>query len=130
MYILDTNTVIYFFKGVGDVAEKLLSVPPKEIGLPSVVPYEIYVGIAKSTSPEKRRQQLEQLVSVVNLFPFGLNEAQCAAKIRADLETRGCPIGPYDVLIAATALIHNGILVTHNVNEFSRVDNLRIEDWF
>ena len=53
MYVLDTNTLIYFFKGMGKVAEKLLTIPPKDIGLPAIVLFEIMVGIAKSTSPEK-----------------------------------------------------------------------------
>ncbi len=50
-------------------------------------------------------------------------------KIRATLEKQGRPIGPYDVLIAATALSNNGVLVTHNMREFSRIEGLRIEDW-
>ncbi len=54
MYALDTNTVIYFFKDKGHVAQHLFSLPPHEIALPSVVLYELEVGIAKSTSPEKR----------------------------------------------------------------------------
>ena len=45
MYALDTNTVIYFFKGMGNVASHLFSLPPHEIVLPSVVLYELQVGI-------------------------------------------------------------------------------------
>ena len=55
MYALDTNTVIYFFKGMGNVAEHLFSLPSSEIVLPSVVLYELEVGIAKSNSLAKRR---------------------------------------------------------------------------
>jgi len=58
MYLLDTNTLIYFFKGMGNVAQELLSKSPKEIGIPSIVLYELEVGIAKSKSPRKRLQQL------------------------------------------------------------------------
>ena len=54
MYVLDTNTLIYFFKGVGGVAYNLLRVPPREIGIPSIVLYELQVGIAKSNLPKKR----------------------------------------------------------------------------
>jgi len=50
-------------------------------------------------------------------------------KIRADLERKGMPIGPYDLLIGATALELGGVLVTHNRKEFSRIDKLSIEDW-
>ena len=130
MYILDTNTLIYFFKGMGNVAQNLLSKSPKNILIPSVVLYELEVGIAKSTQPDKRRKQLETLVSRVDIAPFGAAEAKITAKIRADLENQGTPIGPYDMLIAGTALSTNSILVTHNTKEFQRVDGLEIEDWF
>lgn len=130
MYVLDTNTLIYFFKGVGRVAETLLSIPPKDIGLPSIVLYELSVGVAKSSSPEKRRLQLSQFVGLVNVLPFACDEARYAANIRAKLEIQGLRIGPYDILIAAVALSNNGILVTHNIKEFSRIDGLQLEDWF
>ncbi|MBS1249224.1 MAG: tRNA(fMet)-specific endonuclease VapC [Chloroflexi bacterium] len=130
MYVLDTNTLIYYFKGVGDVSTKLLQTPPKEIGIPSVVIYELEVGIAKSTSPQKRSKQLASLLKVVKSMPFGLKEAQSASQIRVGLEKQGRPIGPYDILIAATALANNAILVTHNTEEFGRVKQLEIEDWY
>ncbi len=75
MYALDTNTVIYFFKNNGHVAEHLFSLPPHEIALPAVVLYELEVGIAKSTAPEKRRAQLKELLTVVRVLPFTENEA-------------------------------------------------------
>ena len=61
MYLLDTNSVICFFKGMGRVAESLFLHAPREIFIPSVVLYELEVGIAKSHSPEKRKAQLELL---------------------------------------------------------------------
>ena len=88
------------------------------------------VGIEKSASPEKRKEQLEQLSGTVNMLPFGKKEAEQAAAIRARLERQGLPIGPYDVLIAATALSNHCTLVTHNAKEFSRVEGLQIEDWY
>ena len=130
MYVLDTNTLIYFFKGMGKVSSRMLDKPPKSIGIPAVVLFEIEVGIAKSTSPGKRRMQLENLVSVVNILSFGYEQARCAATIRVDLEKRGRPIGPFDILIAATALSQKGVLVTHNTDEFRRVEALQIEDWY
>jgi tRNA(fMet)-specific endonuclease VapC len=55
---LDTNTLIYFYEGEGDVAQQLLTKSPLEIGIPAIVLLELEVGIAKSSSPKKRRQQL------------------------------------------------------------------------
>jgi tRNA(fMet)-specific endonuclease VapC len=129
-YVLDTNTLIYFFKGVGNVKNRLLSVPPSEIVLPAIVLFELEFGIAKSASPRKRIRQLNDFTALVNVIPFGPAEAKAAAQIQAKLEKKGIPIGPYDVLIAACAKANNLILVTHNLKEFKRIQGLQVEDWF
>jgi len=118
MWVLDTNTLIYFFKGEGRVAERLLAHPPKDIGIPAIVIYELEVGIAKSRSPEKRSRQLKELTRLVRLLPFHHHEAQAAANIRATLEHEGCPIGPYDTL------------VSRNTREFERIKGLPLENWY
>lgn len=130
MYILDTDILIYFFKGMGRVASKLLSVPPGEIGIPSIVLYELRTGIAKSNNPKKRLAQLMEVVSLTEILPFGEKEAESAADVRADLEIRGMPVGPYDILIAGTALARNAVLVTHNYGEFERIHGLKVTDWY
>ena len=130
MYVLDTNTLIYFFKGLGGVSKRVLAVPPKQISIPSIVLYELEVGIARSTSPKKRRKQLEDFTSLVKVLPFGTEEARSAASIRVDFEKKGQPIGPYDILIAAVAMTNQFILVTRNTAEFSRIKGLRLENWY
>lgn len=130
MYLLDTNTLIYFFKGMGNVAATLLSKSPQDISIPAIALYELEVGIAKSNNPTKRKKQLESLISHITVVPFASQEAKVAAMIRAELEKKGTPMGPYDTLIAATALSAHATLVTHNIKEFSRVAALPLEDWF
>jgi len=130
MYVLDTNTLIYFFKGLGGVSKRVLALPPKQISIPSIVLYELEVGIARSTSPKKRRKQLEDFTSLVKVLPFGTEEARSAASLRVDLEKKGRPIGPYDILIAAVAMTNQFILVTRNTAEFSRIKGLRLENWY
>lgn len=130
MYVLDTNTLIYFFKDQGNVASVLLAKSRAEIGIPAIVLYELELGIGKSVSPKKRRQQLSDLSSVIEVIPFGTEEAKMSANVRALLEQQGTPIGPYDVLIAGTTLVHRRTLVTNNYKEFSRVKGLRLENWY
>jgi len=130
MYVLDTNTLIYYFKGQGQVAQNLAKIPAQEIIIPTIVLFELQVGIAKSTSPAKRTQQLQQILNRVNLVSFDKDAAVAAAKIRADLEQKGTPIGSIDVLIAGIAVAFQATLVTHNINEFSRVSGLSLVDWF
>jgi len=119
---LDTNTVIYFFKGMGRVAENLGKEAPRDIAIPAVVLYELEVGIARSTRPRQRRESLDALLEVIHILPFD----ECAAS--ASAEVRG--LGLIDTLIAGTALAHSATLVTHNTKEFSRVRGLRLLDWF
>lgn len=130
MFVIDTNTLIYFFKGMGNVSLNLLQTPPKDIAIPSIVVFELQVGIAKSTSPQKRQEQLAEFISAVAVLPFGLQEAKRAAQIRVDLEKSGTPIGPYDILIAATAAANQATLVTHNTKEFGRIKGLDVVDWY
>jgi tRNA(fMet)-specific endonuclease VapC len=130
MYLLDTNSLIYFFKGEGQVARRMLAMPPGSLAIPAVVLFELEVGIAKSTSPERRRQQLAQLLALLPVLPFGAPEATIAGRLRASLELAGTPIGSLDTLIAATALRHAATLVTRNLKEFRRVDGLVLEDWY
>jgi tRNA(fMet)-specific endonuclease VapC len=130
MYALDTNTLSYFFKGQGQVAERLLSTPPAEVAIPSVVLFELEFGLARSRHVEERRKQLREFVAAAAILPFGVGEARAAAQVRSDLERQGGVIGPYDLLIAGTALSHGAILVTHNTREFGRVRGLAIEDWY
>jgi tRNA(fMet)-specific endonuclease VapC len=61
--------------------------------------------------------------------PFDDGIADLAASIRADLSVAGNLIGQYDLQIAATAVERGLTLVNHNIGEFSRVPNLKIEDW-
>ena len=124
-FCLDTNTLIYFFKGLGNVSTRLLTTPPGEIAIPTVVLFELEVGIGKSAFPRKRKAQFQELASLVSIISFGPSEAKCAAGIRIKLERQGNPIGPYDILIAASAMANNSILVTHNQKEFERVGGHR-----
>lgn len=130
MFVLDTNTLIYFFKDMGNVSVNLLQTAPKDVAIPSIVVFELEVGIAKSTSPQKRQEQLAEFISAVAVLPFGLQEAKRAAEIRVELAKSGTPIGPYDILIAATASANQATLVTHNTKEFSRIGVLEVMDWY
>ena len=128
--MLDTNTLIYFFKGMGKVEENLFSHSPRDIFIPSIVIYELQVGIAKSNNPQKREKQLATLLEQVTVLEFGEREAKASALIRAELEKKGTPIGPIDILIAGLAKAHNLTLVTHNTKEFMGIEGLVLKDWF
>lgn len=130
MYALDTNTIAYFFKGMGGVGIRLMAVPPGQVEVSAIVAYELAVGVAKSPEASRRREQLARFLASIQLVPFGPHEAEVAAGVRSDLEQRGVPIGPIDVLIAGAALARGAVLVTRNTREFSRVPGLQLESWY
>lgn len=130
MYVLDTNSVIYYFKGLGRVAERLLSTPPSEVALPAVVLHELEVGVGRTKNAPRRRRQLDAFVRTVRVLPFAAEDARVSAAIRIDLEKQGRRIGPLDTLIAGIALRRGATLVTRNVGEFGRVFGLVVEDWY
>lgn len=72
---------------------------------------------------------VERFLAPFTTLSFGAAEADAYASIRGKLEKDGTPIGPNDLLIAATAVRRELALVTHNLKEFRRVPRLRVEDW-
>ena len=80
-------------------------------------------------TPPGERQKVERFLSVIAELPFDRAAAETAARIRVDLERKGTPIGPYDLLIAGHALVNNLTVVTNNLGEFQRVNGLKVEAW-
>ncbi len=130
MYLLDTNTCIYLMKNsYPALTAKLLSLNPADVAISSVTVFELEYGAAKSRWGEKTRQNLAMFLAPFNILPFDVKDASTAGTIRAYLEKRGTPVGPYDIQIAAQGLARNLIVVTHNTGEFKRILNLMLEDW-
>jgi tRNA(fMet)-specific endonuclease VapC len=129
MYALDTNTVLDYFRGRGNVGANLLALPPREVALPAIVAYEVWVGVLGSQSAGRREAQYAQFLATVDVLPFDHAVSRRAAELRLALERNGEPIGPMDTLIAATALAHDATLVTRNLREFGRVRGLKVVDW-
>ena len=130
MFALDTDTVSFFLRGQGRVAERLAVSDPASIGLPSIVLHELRYGMLRAGGGTRRQHDLETFLRAISLLPFDARSAEAAAEARLQLDKAGQQIGPFDILIAGTALASGAILVTHNVREFGRVPNLRIEDWY
>lgn len=130
MFLLDTNTLIYFFKGQGRVAERLLATSPQQLAVSTITLHELETGLLKSVDATTRRRQLAAFVSAAQVWDFDQAAATASAEIRAELEVIGRPIGPLDNLIAGTARGRSATLVTRNLGEFSRIPGLAVIDWY
>ena len=72
---------------------------------------------------------MEKFLTPIEIVEYGYEASVKYGSIRAGLERRGTPIGPFDMLIASHAKSLDVVLVTNNVREFERVEGLRIENW-
>ena len=128
-YLLDTVTCIGVLRQRPGMVGRLSQVSPGECAVSAVTVYELFCGVEKAQTPSVERQKVERFLSVVAELPFDHAAAEMAARIRTDLERKGTPIGPYDLLIAGHALVNNLTVVTNNLGEFQRVNGLKVEAW-
>lgn len=127
-FLLDTNAVIAVVNGPKRaIAKKLRRHAPQNMFVSSVVVHELFFGSFNSARTEANVELIDSLA--FNVLSFDLDDARMAGQVRAALKAAGTPIGPYDVLIAGQALNRGLTLVTHNVQEFARVAQLRVVDW-
>jgi tRNA(fMet)-specific endonuclease VapC len=130
MYLLDTNACIRILNRTSaSLTERLRFVPREQIRLSSVVKAELLYGARKSSRIAENLRLLERFFDTIAGLSFDDHCAEEYGLLREELERAGTPIGPNDLLIAATARAHHAVLVTHNIKEFSRVAALRLEDW-
>jgi len=129
MYLLDTDTCILITRG-GPILDRLKQQGVDEVWISILTVYELEVGVRKATlHPVQKRRALDDFLAMFAIAGFGMAEAREAAKIRAELEKAGTPIGATDYLIAGIARSHGWTLVTGNLHEFRRVKHLKSEQW-
>ncbi|MBL8472167.1 MAG: PIN domain-containing protein [Rhodocyclaceae bacterium] len=127
MFALDTNTISYYFRGEATVVTHMHALSPAHLAVPAIVAHELRFGLMclAPAAALPRLTALVKLLGALRILEFDDACAQIAASLRARLEAQGTPIGPHDILIAATALHHGATLVTRNVAEFS----LQVSNW-
>ncbi|MEZ4299023.1 MAG: type II toxin-antitoxin system VapC family toxin [Polyangiaceae bacterium] len=129
-YLLDTNTVIGILRGrKPELLARLAMVPRSSLHTCSVVKAELFYGSQRSAKPRENRAAQQAFLVGLTSHDFDDGAAEHYARIRAEIEASGLPIGSMDYLIASIALAHDLVLVTHNTREFARVSGLQIEDW-
>jgi tRNA(fMet)-specific endonuclease VapC len=99
------------------------------VKLSAIVKAELVFGARKSARPADNLRVLHDFFEPFVSLPFDDSCTAPYGTIRQELERLGKPIGPYDLMIAATAIANDLTLVTHNTDEFGRVVGLRYEDW-
>jgi tRNA(fMet)-specific endonuclease VapC len=128
LYLLDTDTVSFALRGVGNVAVTILSKRPSEIAISSLTLGELRFGAEKRKS-RKLHKLVDVFAETVEVLPFDASAANHFGKLCALLERRGTPIGAIDTMIASHAQALDRVLVSNNGKHFARVPGLQLENW-
>ncbi|MEX1329877.1 MAG: type II toxin-antitoxin system VapC family toxin [Desulfobacterales bacterium] len=128
-YLLDTNILSHLIRNPsGHVFDHLKSILPATACTSIIVSAEIRFGLCKGAS-EKLKIQAEKVLEVLDILPLEKPVDEYYGKTRAFLSQAGHPVGGNDLFIAAHALALDLTLVSANVREFSRIPDLRVENW-
>lgn len=129
-YMLDTNICIYAMKNKPEhVLQRLKKEINSGVCISAITLAELEHGMQYSSNPAKNEQALLRFLIPLTVLPFGAAAASEYGAIRTHLQSKGTPIGPLDMLIAAHARAEDMVLVTNNVREFERVPKLEVENW-
>ncbi len=130
MYLLDTNACIRILNNNSvPLVSQLQQCEPGEIYLCSIVKAELVYGAYHSSRAAENLRLLAKFFEPFISLPFDDRCVDYYGRIRNDLAREGAIIGPNDLMIAATAMAHDAILVTRNTSGFARIVGLQIEDW-
>lgn len=131
-YLFDTNTLsalVHQRRGFERIAARVDTVPVERRLVSAITLAELETMIAKAKDPNSKFAKVRLILAHFNLVDFGEVAALHVGRIRAYLEPRGIGIGPLDTLIAAHARGLSATVVTDKVREFSRVPELKVENW-
>lgn len=130
MYMLDTNAIIMAVRHPDwPISMKIKSLLGKVLCISCITYGELEYGIRKSSSPAKNRIAITSVLSGIRILDFDQKAAEHFGDIFADLERKRMRIGDRDMMIAGHARSLDYTLITNSVREFSRVENLKYEDW-
>src|SRR5688500_16896896 len=126
--MLDTDTVSFWLRGEGSVAERFRATAPSAVVLSAITVQELELGAARRRS-SRLRKSLDAFYRGVAIAPYDVAAARRYGQLARALLDAGIPIGLEDTMIAAHALSLSAAVVTHNTRHFGRVAGLVVEDW-
>ncbi|MBX2898564.1 MAG: type II toxin-antitoxin system VapC family toxin [Cyclobacteriaceae bacterium] len=127
-FLLDTNICIYFLKGQHNLDKKIEAVAVENCFISEITLAELKFGAENSEHKEKNRSIVNEFVNRFTIIPI-FNSIDVYAREKARLRREGTPLDDFDLLIGATAISNNLILVTRNVSDFERLGEIQIENW-
>lgn len=127
-YLLDTNICAYFLNGKYDLVKTLEKTGFENCAVSEITIAELKYGVEKSSFKEKNRKVVEQFQMQINILPI-FPALDIYAIEKARLKTKGMILDDFDLLIGATAIYNDLILVTKNKSDFERLESIILQDW-
>lgn len=127
-YLLDTDIVVFFLRNKKNIAEHLALLSPNDIFVSEVTVAELEYGNRCSGRYEENKWMVDRFLSSVNIVPFS-DAIHLYAEERYRLRMLGQSIEDFDLLIGCTAVSNNLIMVTNNAKHYSRIKDIRIDNW-
>ena len=128
-YILDTDTLIYFFNRKKSVVERFSSLSNLQLSITIINHAELSFGAFHSERPKQNLAKLKAFLQEIRVLPFCENASYIYAEQKSALNRKGTPLDDMDLMIGSIALFHKMILVTNNIKHFSRIRGLKLENW-
>ncbi len=127
-YLLDTNICIHYFKGQFEIKNRFEQIGYHKIAISEITLAELIYGAEKSQKREKNIAVIDNFSEKVTIIPI-FQSIKIYAKQKARLRRKGTIISDLDLFIGATAVFYDMTLVTRNIREFERMENLKLENW-
>src|SRR5689334_5067577 len=125
IFILDTDTCIYFLNGTyRSIADEMSTRSLEDLAITAISVAELFYGAHHSSHKAGNLESLKRLLRMVQILPFDEGAAEEFGVLKQTLTRQGKMIGPYDLLIASIVRTQKATLVTHNVKEFSLLKDL------
>lgn len=129
MYVLDTDTLIYFLKKHPQVVAKVSAVKPALLATTIINHSELLFGAYASERQAENLQRVQAFLQHFRKLPFCEGASLQFAQHKSDLRRRGTPVADLDLMIGSIAQFHGFILVTNNTRHFSLLPGLKLENW-
>ena len=129
-YLLDITVISDFARGEPAVLARLKATRKGDAAVSTVTAMEIESGLLLNPARARKIEpMIRALLTDLEVLAYGSEDTTATAAVRAALTKQGKPIGPYDLMIAGTALRRGMVMVTSNGAEFTRITGLIVEDW-
>jgi tRNA(fMet)-specific endonuclease VapC len=128
-YLLDTDTCIYWIKNINSVRNKIQQIGWEQICICNITVAELYFGAYNSQRVVENLTRAENFIRDVEVIAVDNQAVKKFGELKAELRKTGQPVADFDLLIASVSLTRNYILVTNNTRHYSRISELKLENW-